>query len=152
LPSKCGLDYSPALDWGESEGISVGMKIVFVDDDPMVLHVLGGVFRRRGHAVLTYDTPLSCPIYTARHGACFPESTCPDIIISDYDMPEVDGAQFIETIMKKGCKCKRLALLSGKGIPDSVMMRLAKYGTRFFTKPLDFVELEVWLMLAERNG
>ena len=64
-------------------------------------------------------------------------------------MPEVDGAHFIETIMKKGCRCRRLALLSGKGVPDSVMMHLAKYGTRFFTKPLDFVEFEAWLMFTE---
>ena len=125
------------------------MKIVFIDDDPMLLHVLGGMFRRRGHQILTYDTPLSCPIYTAPHGACFPESECPDIVITDYDMPEVDGAQFIDTIMRKGCKCKGLALISGKGAPDAVMMRLAKYGTRFFTKPLDFVEFEAWLMLTE---
>jgi len=31
------------------------------------------------------------------------------------------------------------------------MRRLAKYGTRFFIKPLDFVEFEAWLMLAELN-
>lgn len=117
----------------------------------MVLHSLGGMFRRRGYEVITYDTPHSCPIYTAPHGACFPESECPDIIVADYDMPEVDGAQFIDTIKKKGCKCKRTALLSGIGVPDAVLMRLAKYGTRFFTKPLDFVEFEAWLMLTELN-
>lgn len=127
------------------------MKIVFVDDDPMVLHALGGMFRRRGHQVFTYDNPLSCPLYTAPHGACFPESKCPDIIISDYDMPQVDGAQFIDTIMEKGCECKRIALISGKGAPDAVMIRLAKYGARFFSKPLDFVEFEAWLMLTELN-
>ncbi len=127
------------------------MKIVFVDDDPLVLHSLGGMFRRLGYEVITYDTPLSCPIFTAPHGTCYPESKCPDIIISDYDMPIVDGAHFLDTIMKKGCMCKRMALLSGKAVPDSVMMRLAKYGTRFFTKPLDFVELEAWIMLTKLN-
>jgi len=125
------------------------MKIAFIDDDPMVLHMLGSMFRSRGHEVLTYDHPRSCPIYTAPHGACFTKSTCPDIIISDYDMPDVDGAKFVETIIKKGCKCKRIAILSGIIIPDDVMRRLAKYGTRFFAKPLDFVEIEAWIMLSE---
>lgn len=109
------------------------------------------MFSDRNYEVLTYDNPLACPIFTEAHGACFPESGCPDIIISDYDMPEVNGVKFVERLFEKGCQCRHIALLSGVLIPDKDMRRLAKYGTRFFTKPLDYAEVEAWLMLRDRS-
>ena len=127
------------------------MQIVLVDDDPLVLVTLSGLFRRKGHTVSTYNSPLECPIYKSAHGSCFPESKCPDIIISDIDMPEVNGLEFIESLFTKGCKCKHIAMLSGKGISDADMKRMVEHGVRYFTKPLDYVEFEMWLMLRGRN-
>jgi CheY-like chemotaxis protein len=126
------------------------MKIVLVDDDPMVLLTLSALFQRKGHSVVTFDNPLSCPMFTQPHGSCFPDSICPDIIITDFDMPEVSGATFIETIFNKGCRCRHVAMHTGVGVSDHDMRRLAKYGTRFFTKPLDFAEFDAWMMLRER--
>ncbi len=126
------------------------MKIVLVDDDPMVLYTLSNLFQLKGHSVLTYDNPALCPIFTQPHGSCFPDSACPDIIITDFDMPGVDGIKFIEAVRKKGCKCQHVALLTGVGVSDQDMRRLAKYGTRFFTKPLDFAEFEAWMMIREK--
>jgi CheY-like chemotaxis protein len=128
------------------------LKIVLVDDDPLVLYSLASLFQSKGHSVLTYDNPLACPIFTQPHGSCFPDSSCPDIIITDYDMPEVNGTKFIETVFKKGCKCQHVALLTGVGVSDYDMRRLAKYGTRFFTKPLDFAEFEAWMMVREKES
>jgi CheY-like chemotaxis protein len=128
------------------------LNIVLVDDDPLVLYSLASLFQRKGHSVLTYDNPLACPIFTQPHGSCFPDSTCPDIIITDFDMPAVNGVKFIETVFKKGCKCQHVALLTGVGVSDYDMRRLAKYGTRFFTKPLDFAEFEAWMMVREKQS
>ena len=127
------------------------MNIVLVDDDPLVLHALGSLFRRKGHAVLTYGNPLECPIYTSTSCPCCPDSKCPDVIISDVDMPDVTGLTFVEAVFNRKCKCKHVALLSGQGIVDEDMKRLAKHGIRFFTKPLDFAEFEAWVMLRERS-
>ncbi|MEI7879707.1 MAG: response regulator [bacterium] len=127
------------------------MKIVLVDDDPLVLVTLSGLFKRKGHTVLTYNSPLECPIYKSPHGSCYPAGMCPDIIISDIDMPHVNGLEFIESLFTKGCKCKHVAMLSGIGIADADMKRMAEYGVRYFSKPLDYVEFEMWLMLRARN-
>jgi len=127
------------------------MKIVLIDDDPFVLLSLGNLFRRKRMEVLTYDNPRSCPLYQVPTCSCFPDSACPDVIITDYDMPEVNGVKFIEMLITKKCKCKNVALLSGKAIPDSDMKRFAEYGTRTFTKPLDYTEFETWLMLRESS-
>lgn len=48
-----------------------------------------------------------------------------------------------------GLALGHVALLSGIGGPDREMRRLAKYGTRFFTKPLDFAEVEAWMAATE---
>ncbi len=125
------------------------LKIVLVDDDPMVLHALKAFFQRNGHVVTIFEDPSLCPIFTRPHGACFQGSACPDIIITDFDMPDVSGVKFVDFVYSKGCKCKHVALLSGIGVPDREMRRLAKYGTRFFTKPLDFAEVEAWMAATE---
>lgn len=127
------------------------MKIALIDDDPLVLVTLSNLFRRKGHTVLTYNNPLECPVYKSSQGGNLPDSQCPDIIISDADMPEVTGVEFFDSIISRGCKCKHLAILSGKGIPDHDMKRMAEYGVRYFTKPLDYAEFEAWLMLREQN-
>lgn len=128
------------------------MNIVLIDDDPTVLNILSRMFQRRGHEVLTYENPLACPIYKSPHGSCFPHSKCPDVIISDVDMPDVDGLHFVETIFTKGCKCRHVALLTGQGISNQDMKRMAEHGARCFTKPLDFAEFEAWVMFQEQRN
>ena len=127
------------------------MNIVLVDDDPLVLHALGSLFRRKGHEVSTYGNPRECCIYTSTSCPCNPECKCPDIIISDVDMPDITGLTFVEALFDRKCTCKHVALLSGKDISDHDMKRIAKLGTRVFTKPLDFAEFEAWVMLRERS-
>ena len=124
------------------------MNIVVVDDDACVLHLLSCVLCRKGHTVRTYDNPLMCPLYTAPACSCYLESDCPDVIISDVDMPDVDGVSFVEAVFNKQCKCKYIALFSGKTLSDQNRTRADTMGVRFFTKPLDFAELEAWMLHA----
>jgi len=127
------------------------MKAVLVDDDPLVLFTLNGLLQRRGYEVLSYANPLECPVYTSPACPCLPSAICPDIIISEVEMPKVGGIKFIETVFKKGCKCKHLALIADKALDVGSLNRMAKYGTRFFMKPLDFDELDEWLVRAEQT-
>jgi CheY-like chemotaxis protein len=124
------------------------MKAVILDDDPVVLRVLGALFERTGYQVLLYESPLACPLYTTPTCSCWLQTSCPDcpdIIISDVDMPQVNGVTFIETLFIKGCKCRNIALLSGKGLSAEDMGRVATIGSQLFLKPLVFAEFESWL-------
>lgn len=121
------------------------MKVVVVDDDPSILLMVKHVLQSKGHTVLTYKTPLECPLYRAKPCPCEAATPCPDVIITDYNMPEVDGVTFINDVRKRGCQCLHSAIISSNGPTDSQLSRLAKYDTRFFIKPLDYRELFAWL-------
>jgi len=122
------------------------MTVILIDDDPQVLEVLRELVQRRGYEVMTYDSPMACPLYTSTLASCASEYVYPNIVISDVDMPNVNGMDFIEKVYQNGYKDIRYALLTGKGIEKVNLSRMAKFGTRFFEKPLDFTEFDAWLM------
>lgn len=121
------------------------MKIIIVDDDASILTILQIMLQRRGHDVLAYRNPLECPIYQAKSCPCPVAPPCPDIIISDFNMPKVNGVQFLEAVHQQGCQCTHSAILTGYGVPEQDMLRMARFGTRFFLKPVEFEELRAWL-------
>ena len=79
------------------------------------------------------------------------EAGCPDLIVSDFNMPVVNGVELLESAIEKGCHCRHLALMSAKGLMEADMRRLAKYGTRYFTKPLDLDDFYPWLDRVEKE-
>lgn len=121
------------------------MKVVVIDDDPSILSLLQTLLRRRGYTVLAYHTPLECPLYHAKSCPCEASNPCPDVLISDLDMPDVNGMQLIEDIHARGCLCKHVAIITGQGLQEQDMRRMAKFGTRFFLKPVEFDELYAWI-------
>ena len=76
--------------------------------------------------------------------------TCADIIITDIDMPKITGLDFIENQLKRGCKVRNLATMSGSW-SDSQMKRAAELGCKAFTKPFDINELMSWLNHCEKS-
>ena len=101
------------------------------------------MLERRGFDVMAFDNPLEFPAYTSTNCPC---ALCPDIIISDVDMPKVNGLQFVETVINKGCKCKHIALVTGKGLEEEDLHKMAKLNVRCFQKPFDLDEFDAWLL------
>lgn len=77
------------------------------------------------------------------------DTQCPDLIIADLNMPHISGVDLLEFTMKKGCRCRHLALMTGKELMEEHLNRLAKYGTRFFLKPLNLDDFYPWLDRVE---
>ena len=73
------------------------------------------------------------------------------MIISDIDMPVVNGVDLLESAKIKGCQCRHLALISGKGLTDEGFTRMEKYGVRYFPKPLNRVAFYAWLEEVETD-
>jgi len=128
------------------------LKAVIIDDDPTELVILKRILQRRGHKVLAYDNPLDSPLHKCGKCPCsLHDSNCPDLIISDVHMPVMNGVDLLESVMSKGCHCRHLALISGHGLANSDLLRVAKYGTRYFLKPLDLDDFYPWLDKVEQH-
>jgi len=126
------------------------MKAMIVDDDRVILALLSRIFHRRGYEVVTYADPTACPLYLAESCQCPTDRLCPMVIVSDYLMPSVNGVEFIEALRKKGCRCSRVALISGNVPGQATMERLAQLEVKFFPKTALFIDqLSDWLNQIE---
>jgi len=127
-------------------------KAIVIDDDHSVLIYLRQILQRRGYEVHTYEDPVQYPLYKCKGCPCsMREAGCPDLIISDFNMPVVNGVELLESTIEKGCRCRHLALMSAMGHMEENLRRLAKYGTRYFIKPLDLDDFYPWLDLVEKE-
>jgi CheY-like chemotaxis protein len=87
-----------------------GVKVLFVDDDPDVLHL-----------VKTLLANARAEVFTAASGAqalVLLDTLAPHVIISDISMPGFDGYQFIEQIRKRPVRIPAIALTAQSRTKD----------------------------------
>ena len=70
------------------------MKVLIVDDEPLVRCVLGYALSREGWEVFDHDQFADCPALIREHGI--------DALISDYRMPGITGLDLIENLRNAG--------------------------------------------------
>lgn len=124
-------------------------KVLILDDDPFIVSLLVNIFHRRGCDVVTYSSPAACPLYSDATCECKQGEPCASVIVSDYDMPLVNGVEFLESLKKRGCRCAHTALASGSFPAQETMDRLAKLGIKFFAKPFHKDQIIDWLNQIE---
>ena len=83
-------------------------RILLVDDDPMVLESMAMVLESDGYEVLTAKHGLDALVQL--------EHALPDIVISDLNMPEMSGFEFLPIVRKR---FPMIPLLAISGICDS---------------------------------
>lgn len=65
-------------------------EVVIVDDYPPNLEILQEMLKRIGKVVVSFDHPIKALEYLSAHK--------PDLLISDYLMPDMDGVKFISEV------------------------------------------------------
>lgn len=126
------------------------LRALVFEGDEVIRTTLRQILERRGYQVFTFSHPGLCPLHVAPECLSPPNHVCADIIISDVDMPHVNGLAFVESQLKKGCKIENIAIMSA-GWYDSDFRLARNLGCHTLDKPFDFFKLTNWLEECEKK-
>lgn len=128
-------------------------RVTIFDDEVFILSMLRDFFHMRGYEVLSYEDPTRvCPLFGAEGDACSYDSPCSDVMITDFNMPGINGVELLELQRKKGCRlsAQNKAVISGY-IDERSRKKVREIGCRFFQKPFTLIALSEWLTECEKR-
>ena len=126
------------------------MKILLMDDDMLMLSMLTGAFVRWGFKVDAYTNPNNCPAFYSEACPCaLLNNSCPDMILTDVNMPLVNGVKFVQELRRKGCKCPKIGMMSGDW-SDPDLVSVTHMGVTVFSKPFDLSRIRSWSLEDEK--
>jgi len=123
-------------------------RVILFDDDYNIRLSLELALKRKGYEVFIYHDPSLCSLQHSHDCQCKENERCADIVITDIDMPNVSGLDFIEGQVKKGCKIQNIAIMSGAW-SESNIKRAENLGCAVFQKPFTLSDLTEWLYRCE---
>ena len=126
------------------------IKAIVLEDNDSLRTLMGGVLKDRGYEVYASSEPFLSPVYRDSERPCPEEPICPNIIITDIDMPNMTGFEFIEHQKSKGCKIKNIAIMSGRWTNEDIK-HAKRLGCHMFEKPFKIDEVEKWLDECEKE-
>ena len=119
------------------------MKIVAVDDEPMVLELYPALFSNYGFDIDTFDN--------AREALQFLKENSVDAVISDIDMPSCNGIEFFKQTKKEKLEIGIVIFITGKW--EEEYCYLFKEGLdRVFKKPISHFEVAEYLKRKHEKG
>jgi DNA-binding NtrC family response regulator len=150
-PTGIGQNLSNAgSEHSSGRANQMNYRALIFDDDRAIRQVLWKFFDRKGYEIFTFPNPGICPLSDEKICPCPEDQACADIIISDIKMPFMNGLDFIDEQIKKGCKCNHLALMSGS-FTDEYLTKAKSLEIKIFTKPFKLTEIEEWIESIEKN-
>jgi len=120
------------------------LRIFVIDDEECIRDAFKWHLESLGHEVITAARPEMCSVYQGHD--CSLDAACGDMLIIDYNLPIMNGLDFVEQLQRRGCKgaIRRVMLLSGS-LAEIDMTRAKVLGCEVRQKPLRLAELEVWV-------
>ena len=91
-------------------------RAILIEDDEILRNTLIEILSYKGYDVFAFSNPTICPLQKSPECRCSNLQTCTDIIISDLDMPGMNGLTFIENQKEKDCKRNRSCAASANKI------------------------------------
>ena len=115
-------------------------RLLFVDDEPGVLNALKRVFRQETYEVLTATS--------GEQGLVILAEATTHLVISDFRMPGINGAEFLRTVRERSPDTIRI-MLTGHADSDAVMGAINEGAVyKFILKPWDDNDLRITVSLA----
>jgi len=109
-------------------------KVVVVDDEHLIADTIAEILETAGYEAK--------PFYDAESALEYCQESSPDIVISDYVMPGLNGLELAQKLRKE-CPGARVLLLTGQGNVADIADSMRKAGEDFeiLAKPLHPEEL-----------
>lgn len=109
-------------------------KILFLDDDKIILSILSSRYKNKGYEVYTFKE--------AYEALDFIKENPMDIVVTDFYMPNMQGDTFIKELRKFNSTVKIMVLSGQKG--EELMERVWMAGADdYLSKPFSPVELDL---------
>jgi DNA-binding NtrC family response regulator len=126
-------------------------RALIFDDDVLILQLYKDVLSKMDYEVFTYNEPTVCPIYEKNAERCNQNNPCADIVITDFEMPKMNGIELLQNQSKRGCPVdfRNKALISGHGSFANAET-IKQLGVSFFTKPINIGEFCKWVKECEQ--
>ena len=113
-------------------------RIIIFDDDTMILELLNDYFSLMTFEVQCFNQPILC-------SPCENTNPCADIIITDFQMPRINGFELLNHQNQQGCtiNIKNKAIVSGV-LPEEHIDKVSELAGTFFEKPFSLQEIAAW--------
>ncbi|MFA5535961.1 MAG: response regulator [Bacillota bacterium] len=109
--------------------------LLLVDDEPAILDLLKDRLSRAGYNIVTAEN--------GRKAIKLAEEFCPDVVILDLILPDIDGFEVCKQIKRNITNCTaKIIILSKRQEEDSIAEGLQLGADDYLTKPFSLVELE----------
>jgi len=126
------------------------IRAIVLEDNDSLRTLTCDILKDRGYEVYAYSEPFLNPVYCDSERPYTEEYICPTIIITDIDMPNMTGFEFIEHQKSKGCKVQNIAIMSGRWTNENIK-HAKRLGCQMFEKPFKIDEVEKWLDECEKE-
>lgn len=114
--------------------------VVIVDDEPHVLHALGRLLRGENYTLSTTTHPTEVVDVVRRAPV--------SLLISDYEMPELNGIELLKTVKAISPETIRMVLTGKADMKATVQAINEGEVFRFITKPWDDEDLKITIRHA----
>ena len=110
----------------------IEMGILVIDDDPKICETLEKFFKARGHRVQKAGSGLE--------GLAILEREAIDVVITDYQMPDMNGLEVVRLIKKTQPEAETI-VITGYGDMELAVQAMRAGAFDFFSKPLNIPDL-----------
>ena len=122
------------------------LRVIVFEDDLETSDLLKKVLQGYGCDVQTFPDPTACPVYRNPECDCPMGTPCADALITDFNMPNMNGIELLRLQRRRGCKAldANKALTSAMTTPQQ-QAAIEEFGCHFFRKPFKLSEIKQWV-------
>ena len=126
------------------------IRAIVLDDDDTIRTLTSEILKDRGYEVCAFSEPFLSPVYLNSKCTCPDEHLCSTIVITDINMPNMSGLEFVEHQKNMGCKIQNIAVMSGRWTNEA-LAHASRLGCHTFNKPFKIDDIKKWLDACEKE-